>query len=306
LILAAGIAVGGMTVGFGMSPVNAYTVGTAHNIAGLPLFSGAALRSIACIIGMCIMCWYNIRYYKMIIADRTKSIGNDLDTSGFELKVESKKSISSFDWLVMGMFLFLLVISMIGVFKYHWFLPELSALYICFAIVMVFILRKPSNEIGEVVLKSVADVAPGAFIIGLAASIRVLLEKGNVNDTIAHFLAEGLNGLPLYISAIGVMLSESLINFFIPSGSGQALATLPILFPVGDIIGLTKNTVTLAFQLGDGLSNLINPVQGGIIAMTAVCRVPIDRWIKFIFGLFWRLYIIGIVIVIIAVLIGYH
>jgi uncharacterized ion transporter superfamily protein YfcC len=206
----------------------------------------------------------------------------------------------------MGLFLLLLVVSMIGVFRYKWFLPELSALYIGFAILMIFILRRPSTEIGNIVLKAVADVAPGAFIVGLAASIRVILEKGNVNDTIAHFLAENLNGLPLYVSAVGVMWTETLINFFIPSGSGQALATLPILFPVGDLIGLSKNTVTLAFQIGDGLSNLINPVQGGIIAMTAACRVPIDRWIKFIFGIFWRLYLFGMGIVIIAVWIGYN
>jgi uncharacterized ion transporter superfamily protein YfcC len=305
LILAAGIAVGGMTVGFGMSPVNAYTVGTAHNIGGLPLFSGAGLRSVACIIGLAVMCWYNVRYYRRIIRNPSSSLGIDLNKEGFELDIHKQHPISNYDRLIIGLFIALLLVSLFGVFKYHWFLPELSALYVAFALMMSFIVKKSTDELGEIFLKSVAGVAPGAFIVGLAASIRVILEQGNVNDTIAHFLAENLTGLPLQLSAIGVMFTESLINFFIPSGSGQALATLPILFPVGDLIGLTRQTVTLAFQLGDGLSNLINPVQGGIIAMTAACHVPIDRWIKFIFGVFWRLYLIGIIFVLISVIINY-
>jgi uncharacterized ion transporter superfamily protein YfcC len=105
---------------------------------------------------------------------------------------------------------------------------------------------------------------------------------GHISDTIAYNLAESLKGLPLYASAFSMSLAQSGINFIIPSGSGQALATLPIMIPLGDLLGLTRQTTILAFQIGDGVTNLFNPTMGGLIAMLALCRISFDRWLKFI------------------------
>ena len=109
------------------------------------------------------------------------------------------------------------------------------------------------------------------------------MEMENIGDTISYQLSSILEGLPLYASAICMSISQSVINFFIPSGSGQALATLPVMLPLGESLGLTRQITILAFQIGDGLSNLVNPTLGGLIAMLSMCRVPIDRWIRFIF-----------------------
>ena len=100
-------------------------------------------------------------------------------------------------------------------------------------------------------------------------------------------------------------ISLSVINFFIPSGSGQALATLPVMLPLGESLGLTRQVTILAFQIGDGLSNLINPTLGGLIAMLSMCRVPIDRWIRFIFPVLISLIGIAFLTLIIAVAINY-
>jgi uncharacterized ion transporter superfamily protein YfcC len=147
--------------------------------------------------------------------------------------------------------------------------------------------------------------APGAFMVGYATTIKVLMETGNIGDTISFNLALLLQDLPLYASAISMSLSQTVINFFIPSGSGQALATLPVMLPLGESLGLTRQITILAFQIGDGLSNLINPTLGGLIAMLSMCRVPIDRWIRFIFPVLISLLLISFLALIIAVATNY-
>ncbi|MEL6484437.1 MAG: TIGR00366 family protein, partial [Bacteroidota bacterium] len=101
-------------------------------------------------------------------------------------------------------------------------------------------------------------------------------------------------------------VSQTVINFFIPSGSGQALATLPVMLPLGESLGLTRQVTILAFQIGDGVSNLVNPTLGGLIAMLSMCRVPIDRWIRFIFPVLLIILGIGFLALLLAVAINYR
>ena len=165
--------------------------------------------------------------------------------------------------------------------------------------------RISGAEFGKILLRSVAVVAPGAFMVGLATSIKIALETGHISDTIAYHLSETLLQFPLYVSAVGMAVAQTFMNFVIPSGSGQALATLPVMIPVGELIGITRQSAVLAFQIGDGVSNLINPSLGGIIAMLSLCRIPFDRWLRFIFPLFIMIWLISIVFLIVSVLIGY-
>jgi uncharacterized ion transporter superfamily protein YfcC len=306
LVLATGIAVGGITVGFGLSPFNPYTVGTAQRIAELPLFSGAFLRIILCVLGLTVMAYYNISYFRKTQASPDKGLGLGLDSSGFSLS----KSIQDFkmhgkDWLVLSSFALMLIIMIYGVFEFKWYLNDMSALFLILAFVLMFFLKKTNLERGELLLDSVAKVAPGAFMVGFAASIRIVLEEGKVSDSITFYLANLLEGMPNYLSATGMVLTQSLMNFMIPSGSGQALATMPILVPLGEMLQLTKQTVVLAFQVGDGVSNLINPAFGGLVAMIAICRVPFGRWLRFIAPVVAILIALTIVFVIISVMINY-
>ena len=142
-------------------------------------------------------------------------------------------------------------------------------------------------------------------MVGFATTIKVLMEMGNIGDTISYQLSSILEGLPLYASAICMSISQSVINFFIPSGSGQALATLPVMLPLGESLGLTRQITILAFQIGDGLSNLMNPTLGGLIAMLSMCRVPIDRWIRFIFPVLITLLVLAFMTMVVAVAINY-
>jgi len=286
LMLAAGMAVGGITVGFGLSPFNPYTVGTGHTIAQMPMFSGAVLRSVLCLAGLGILSYYNIRYFKKIISSPEKSLSKGLNTEGFKLsKKLANYSIPPKNVTTLCIFVFGLAIMLVGIFNWDWYLREISSIFLMIGIAVGIVSQMSGKEFSETTFKSIAMVAPGAFMVGYATTIRVILEDGNISDTIAFELSEALKTLPVYISALLMSVSQSIMNLFIPSGSGQALATLPIMIPVGDLVGLTRQTTILAFQIGDGVTNLFNPTLGGLIAMLSMCRVPFDRWLRFIFPL---------------------
>jgi len=306
LMLAAGISVGAMTVGFGLSPINPYTVGTGHKIAELPIFSGAILRSVLCFTALSFMAYYNVRYFKKITSNPSKSLSKGLDTSDLKLSKPIEKYRLSFqNVLVLLVFFVGLGVVVYGVFNYKWYIDELSAVFLMIALVCGIVARMNATSMSKTLLKAVSVAAPGAFMVGLASSIKVLMEMGNIGDTISYELSQMLEGLPLYASAISMSVSQSVINFFIPSGSGQALATLPVMLPLGESLGLTRQITILAFQIGDGLSNLINPTLGGLIAMLSMCRVPINRWIKFIFPVFIGILALAFGTLIIAVAINY-
>ncbi|WP_298421753.1 SLC13 family permease [uncultured Kordia sp.] len=307
LILAAGISVGAITIGFGLSPINPYTVGVGHKIAELPLFSGALLRSILCFSALSFLAYYNVRYLKKITNNPEKSLGNGLNIDGISLSKSIKEyKISTNNWLVISVFVIGLTAILYGVFNLKWYLNEISAVFLMVAITSGIIGRMNTTTFSDTLLKSVSYVAPGAFMVGFATTIKVLLEMGHISDTISFQLSELLKDLPLYLSAVGMAISQSFVNFFIPSGSGQALATLPVMIPSGEVIGLTRQTTILAFQIGDGVSNLINPTLGGLIAMLSMCRVPIDRWFRFIFPVAITIFIFSAITLVIAVLIGYN
>ena len=307
LILAAGISVGAMTIGFGLSPINPYTVGTGHQLAQLPMFSGALLRSVLCFTALSIMAYYNVRYFKKISLYPEKSLGKGLDVSGMTLsKPIQDYRVSGNNWTVISIFIIGLLVILYGVFNLKWYVNELSAIFLMVALLCGIVSRMDATTMSETVLKAVSVAAPGAFMVGYATSIKVLMEMGNIGDTISYNLSVMLQDLPLYASAISMSISQTIINFFIPSGSGQALATLPVMLPLGESLGLTRQITILAFQIGDGLSNLINPTLGGLIAMLSMCRVPIDRWIRFIFPVLITLMIIAFLALIVAVATNYN
>jgi len=307
LILAAGVSVGAVTLGFGLSPINLYTVGVGHQIAEMPkMFQGWELRSVLCLTGLALLAWYNIRYFKRIEADKSRSLGKGLNEEGLNLSQSLHDyRISRKDFILMIIFFAGLVIMLYGIFTYDWYINEISALFLMVSIVAGLAAGMNGSELGETVLKSVAVVAPGAFMVGYATSIREAMEMANISDTVAHAMATALEGLPTYTSAIFMTLAQSVINLFIPSGSGQALATLPIMIPLGEILGLTRQSTILAFQIGDGVTNLFNPSLGGLIAMLSMCRVPFDRWLRFIFPMVFIILLVAWIFLVFSVFINW-
>ena len=306
LVLAAGISVGAITVGFGVSPFNPYTVGIGHQLAGLPIFSGWGLRAGLCLGALGALAYWNLRYFRRLRAGGA-GLAEGLDESGLRLsRPLATYRLGRRDALVLATFAGGLGVMLWGVFARGWFLDEISAVFVATAIAAGLIGGLTPNGLAVEALRSVAVVAPGAFLVGLANATRVVMETGRIGDTITYGLASGLEGAPRMLAAAGMAGAQSLINFLIPSGSGQALATLPVMLPVGDLLGLTRQVTVLAFQLGDGITNLANPTLGGLVAMLAMCRVPFDRWLRFILPFVAALAAVGVAVLLGAVMLGYE
>lgn len=306
LMLGAAISVAAITVGFGLSPINPYTIGTGQKIAELPLFSGSAFRTVLCLGAIFLLAWYNVRYYKKIQVNPNLSMTKGVKHSGFELSKSLENCVvGRKDAFILATFLMGMVAILIGVFYHQWYINHISAVFCILVVIMGLINRYNPRDFGENVLKYVALVAPGAFVVGLANAIKIALDKGHITDTLAFHISSLLEGLSLYTSAISMVILQAFMNFIIPSGSGQALATLPILIPVSEVIGLTRQTTVLAFQLGDGLSNLVNPSSGGLIAMLSLCRVDFEVWLIFISRFFIVLFGLSLLVICLSVFIQF-
>jgi len=120
-----------------------------------------------------------------------------------------------------------------------------------------------------------------AMAVGLARGISVIMDTSKIGDTIVYYLSLPLEGLPSALTALGMFIIQTILNFFIPSGSGQAMVTLPIMIPLSDLVNVSRQTAILAFQMGDGLSNLCYPTMSVTIAYLALGKVPFNKWIRF-------------------------
>ncbi len=306
LMVGAALVVGSITVGFASSPINPYTVGTSHGIAGLPVFSGMGFRAIFCTCSLLVMAHHTARYAKKIKADPEKSLVKGIDTEGLGLHEElMNKKASPLQIRMLILFVAFILILIFGVVKFKWYLNQLSALFVIMTVLGGIVAGWHPNKTVEVFMRGASKIASGALIVGFARTISVIMTEGKIADTIISSLAGPLQNLPAAVSAIGMTIVQGVINFFIPSGSGQAMATMPIMLPLAGLIGVSPQTAILAFQIGDGVINLIVPTLGGLLAMIAIARVPFDKWFKFAIPLVFKMYILGWTFLIIATVIGW-
>ena len=270
----------GMNAGFALAPFGASSTGNAQTIAGIPLFSGAGFR-IGCIVVLWIAtALYILHYIKKINADPTKSVlygDPDVvrDSNGAEMPEITKRRIAV---------LIVYVIAFVYIFY------------------TAFIGKCTIDSLTAVFIIAGKSITFGALIIGLGASIGIVLTNGNIIYTVVHALCSLLTKLPTVFAAIVLNLINVCINFFIVSASGQAAAVMPILSPTAQVIGLTQQTTILCYQLGDAMTNMILPMSGTLMASLAIGNIPWQKWSKF----FWKFLVIetllGFVFIAIAVL----
>jgi uncharacterized ion transporter superfamily protein YfcC len=173
-----------------------------------------------------------------------------------------------------------------GVLTQGWFMMEMSGLFIIIGIVAGLIAGLTTTQICEGFNKGLRQVLVGAMIVGVARAVAVVLEEGQIMDTIVYGLGNLVGSFPVALSAVGMFLAQLGFNFVVPSGSGQALVTMPIMAPLSDVVGITRQTAVLAYQLGDGLGNILYPTSGYFMATLALAGVRWDKWVRFFFPLF--------------------
>ena len=144
-----------------------------------------------------------------------------------------------------------------------------------------------------------------ALVVGIARGIFIVLQEGMIIDTLLYNASEALASLPKIVAAEGMLLFQSSLNFFIPSATGQALVSMPLMTPMSDILDISRQTAVLAYILGDGLSNLIIPTSGVLMAMLGLAKVPFEKWFKFVLPLFIISAILAFIFIAIAIVIGY-
>ncbi|MFM9270746.1 YfcC family protein [Halomonas elongata] len=267
------MAVGGIGVGFALSPINPYTVGVAQGIAELPTFSGAWLRTLMVITSLALLSLYICKRVTRMDFEESphaEALSKHLD----EYRMGRR------DWLTLLVFVGGLVAMLLGVFTAGWYINEIAGIFLLLAIVIGAINGLSANGIVKQMMEGAAGVTAGALVIGVAASIQVILEQAQIIDTIVNALSGLIEGIPIMFSAIMASVVQGVINLFVPSGSGQALVTMPILVPVADLVGMSRQLMITAFQVGDGLTNLIVPTSGGTLAMLALGRVSYAQWLK--------------------------
>ena len=298
-MVAMGIVYIGAGIGYGCAMLNPFTVVIAQKIAGLDVYSGWELRAFMLIVCLAIGIHHLLRYAKKIQTDPELSLVRDVDYSdGYELPKDTELTISRI-LIVVGCIAGLSIFVW-GVTVSEWYLTELTTIFLLVAIVSAMLGRLGPNQVAKHFCEGAAELTTTALLIGFARTIEIVLQEGNVIDTVIHGIAQPLQTTGPQVTAVGMLFVQSVCNFFIPSGSGQAYVTMPIMAPLADLTNVSRQTAVLAYQLGDGLTNMIVPTNALLMGMLVLGRIPFQRWLRFIIPLMVKLYAAAIVFLLIS------
>lgn len=297
----------GVAVGFAAATINPFTIGIAQQVAGVPMFSGLGYRVFCFVVFMGLSIAYVWRYARRVKKDPTKSYlyGYEMETMEAEVTRDEliEMKMSPVHKISCLLFVATIIILLVGTIKLGWYVDEIATLFLVMMIVTGLASKFTASQICEYFIEASQEMMYGALLVGLSYSIPLIMGDAMIIDTIVHWLASLLANVSGVASAMGMLLVQNVINFFIPSGGGQALVTVPILAPVGELVGVSKQITVLAYQFGDGFSNIFWPTS--VFMMCGIMRMPIDRWYKFITPLFVWLFVASIVLLGGAFMIAY-
>lgn len=294
----------GSVIGFTAGIYNPFNVGVAQSIAGVDLFSGAWYRWIILIVFIIATSWYIIHYAEKVKKDPSKDLLAGEDMSGLDTNVEVPQ-VTGRHKLILLSVAAAFVILIYGVAKLGWFISEMAVIFLVLGVVCGAIAGFGPNKICDLFVRGCSNIVFGALIIGVAGTIKTVMVDGLIIDTIINALANAIMSLPASIQVVGMFLMQTIINLPINSGTGQAAATMPIMAPVGDLIGISRQTTVLAFQLGDGLTNAIYPTSSTMLGFLAASKIPYSKWLKYVMNLIILLSVISAVFLVIATMIHY-
>lgn len=282
-IVGMGMVTFGAAIGFSAGFLNPFTVGVAQKIAELPLYSGMGMRVAVWLAMLVAVPLAILRYANKVKADPEASYVRDLELAQKDSAsiVIEDAPLAGRDILVLLTVVGGLAIIVFGVMKFGWGVLDIAAVFLGMGILGGIFGGTSPNQMARDFVHGAQDIAMGAIICGIARGILVVMSSGLILDTIVHALATLIAGLPKTVAAEGMLAVQCVINFFIPSGSGQASTTMPIMTPLADILGLTRQTAVLAFQFGDGFTNAIIPTHGTLCASLGVAGIPFNKWFKF-------------------------
>lgn len=292
----------GVAAGYGAATLNPFTVGLAQGIAGIPLYSGTWFRCIFFAVTFTGIVIYIIRYCRMITADPTKSLVADIDYSSFTIDEAAEQlKLTKRHILVLIIFFGGILLLMGLIVFYSLGMKELTAYFFALGIAGGIAYGLTPNKIAEGFVNGMKDMVYPAILVGIASGISVILEQGMILDSIVNACSALLQYTPRWLNGGIMMLIQSAINFFIPSGTGQAIVTMPLMAPLADVVGIPRQVAVLAYQMGDGFTNTIVPTLGLLMGSIAIGKIPYTRWFRFVSKWLCFQVVINFIFLIIAV-----
>jgi len=310
-------------VGFATSWMNPFNIGVAQGLAGIPVLSGAGFRICMWLVFTIGVGAWVMSYAIRIHRDPSRSLTHESDAvfrSGEQMETDGSVSQERFQTghaLVLLVFFLGIAWIIWGVVAYQYYIPEIATQFfiigvLCGAVGVAFRLNGMRlNAIPEGFRQGAGDLLGAALIVGMAKGIILILggddpTSPSVLNTLLHAAGNWIEPLPGQVSAVSMFAFQSVLNFFVPSGSGQAALTVPLMAPLADIAGLPRQIAVLAFQLGDGLTNILIPTSASLMGTLAVARIDFTLWVRFIWKLQLALFALAVAFIALAVAINLH
>ena len=266
------IVYGASNIGFSSAFLNPFTVGIAQEMSDLPMFSGMGYR---------IFCWVLLTAlfiaFTLVYASRIKK---EVPPEAPAPAAEEPAGAHTRHWIVLGILAAGIAALILGAVVFHWYITEISALFLAMGILFGIAAGFSANRIANEFIAGAKDIFGAALVVGLASGIIIILQDGHVLDTILHSMQASLEGSSRATSLTMMYGVQTLINLFIPSATAKAAITIPVMAPLSDLIGLSRQSMVLAFQFGDGFTNMVTPTSGVLIAALAMAKVDYTHWTR--------------------------
>jgi uncharacterized ion transporter superfamily protein YfcC len=293
-------------VGWSTAITNPFTVQIAQRIAELPIGSGMGLRVIFFVASVILGFTFLVMYGRKVKKDRSRSvmpddafvIEGDTSIDGSVKPTGKHIGIAISAFVLFAMILF-------AVQTMGWGLIEMTGGFFAVGICTILISGMSGDEAMKSFIKGLEMMLVPALIVGFARGIQVVMEEGMIIDTILYQASATLEGKHPIVSAQGMYAFQTMLNFFIPSASGQAMVSMPLMVPLSDLLGISRQTAVLIFISGDGFSNLIIPTNGVLMASLAIAGVPFEKWFRFIWPLFLVLTVVAGLFITAALFLNY-
>ncbi len=307
-VTAIGIMCVGYGVGYGVAAFNPFTVLIAQDVAGLRPTSGLEYRLVLTVVFVALGVHHVWKYASRVKADPSQSLVADIEPDP-NLSARNHPPINLRHVMILLIVAASIVTIVIGLSEFsglHWYVEEMGAVFLGLVVLLALIGRISPSRAAKEFCTGAAELTTTALLVGFARTITVVLDDGRVVDTIVHAIAQPLQQLGASTAAIGMFLVQSVFNLFVPSGSGQAYVTMPIMAPLADLVGVPRQVAVLAFQFGDGFTNILVPTNAVLIGILTMARIPYDRWLRFILPFMIKVWVLGSVALVFAIVIGYR
>lgn len=291
--------------GFVSSPMGPFNTILGQTIAGIPIMSGFGLRSVVWIVLFIVSLWYVIRYVKKVQNNIDDSVLDVIDWGDSNEDDMANIKFTLRHGLVLLALTAGFVLYAYGSFKLKWGLSYLSAIMLGVALISGLIAGSNPDDMAKSFIAGCKSMVYGALVIGFAKAITIVLTDGNIIHTIIYYMSMPLTQVGATFSGVLMFFINLVFNFFVPSGSGQAMVVMPLMAPMADVVNVSRQIAVSAYQYGDGFSNTIIPTSGVLMAALGVAKIPYEKWVKFMMPLFGMWVLIGSISLIVASLIGW-